>query len=65
MSSITGSSIKPWPMAIKAPASLRCDPLVIATAVTGPGIITPVSDMAKTERRNNGRLVVSVTMILL
>ena len=34
-------------------------------ALTGPGIITPVSDMAKTEKRNNGRLAVSVTMFLL
>jgi hypothetical protein len=45
-------------MATRTPAHLRCDPLVIVTAVTGPGIITPEAERKMTEPRNRGRLSV-------
>ena len=51
MRTIRGISIIPWPRAMSAPASLRVAPLVIVTAVTGPGAMTPVSDIAVTVAR--------------
>ncbi len=41
----------PWPKAIRAPPFPLSLPFAMVTAVTGPGIITPESDMMATEAR--------------
>jgi len=53
----------PWPTAIRAPTSLRLVPLIMVSAVTGPGIMTPVSEISITEARNSGRLEVFVIVV--
>ena len=46
------------------PAHFWWYPLAMAAAVTGPGIMTPVTEMATTVPRKTGRLPVKVTAAL-
>jgi hypothetical protein len=43
---------------------LLCAPFDMTTAVTGPGIITPLADMPMTHSRNNGRVDGAVVSIV-
>ena len=52
MTAINGSSMMACPMATMRPAHLLCVPLEMTTAVTGPGIMTPLADMPITHGRN-------------
>ncbi|GAH47918.1 unnamed protein product, partial [marine sediment metagenome] len=45
---IRGNSIIPCPMAISVPAHRDRVPIATAAAVTGPGAITPESDITTT-----------------
>src|SRR5512137_1517598 len=50
-------------MATIRPAHLLCVPFEMTTAVTGPGIITPLADMPMTHGRNNGSVDGAVVLI--
>ena len=52
MRNIRGNSTIPCPREIRNPAALSLDPFAIATAKTGPGVITPDKDIEMTDSRN-------------
>jgi len=52
MRNIKGNSTIPCPREIRNPAVLSSDPFAMVTANTGPGAITPDSDMKTTDIRN-------------
>jgi len=56
MRNIRGNSTIPCPMATKEPANFELKLLEMVAANTGPGIITPESDIPITVRRKKSKL---------
>ena len=56
---ISGNSTMPCPTAISAPAYRERAPIAMAAAVTGPGAITPESDITITSAKKSSRLTKS------
>src|SRR5512136_748169 len=63
MMAINGTSTIAWPTATIRPAHLLCVPFEMTTAVTGPGIMTPLADMPMTHSMNNGSVDGAVVLI--
>ena len=56
---ISGNSTTPWPVAIHAPAWRDLAAAAKVAAVTGPGAMTPESEMATTVRRKPNKTIAS------
>ena len=52
-----GNSTIPWPMAIKAPATLLLAAFLNVIANSGPGMRTPEREMSMTETKNKVKSV--------
>src|SRR5512136_1063676 len=63
MMTINGTSTMAWPNATMRPAHLLFVPFEMTTAVTGPGIMTPLADMPMTHSRNSGSVDGAVVLM--